>query len=238
MEESKQEINIPETIKTKIADCENEARTIREEANKIQNTHIEGKISFRYTHSAPADLLTPFERAQSVCFITRYEYLPIVDTIDIVETQNKFYLGNIAYIRHALNEYRPIIMNVNDSVYYKTIHTFCHKKLDNKDATKGLSISVRHERDEDITDLFNKILGERNKAIKYILDKCEFDYIYNGILQHSDHGYTNRFLANYNTGDINYVFLKHARLLDYIKNCLYWHYRILNQLTFPKLGPL
>lgn len=238
MEIIEKQVNLPEQIKKKLSDIEVEIRTISKEADKIQNTTLLGKLMFEYKHGAPLDILTPFERAQSVCFITRYEHLPVLNNIDILESRGKFFVKNTPFIRHILNEYRPIIMNVKDSVYYNKIHKFCHEKLTNKDSKKGLCISVKHEDDGDVTDIFNRILAEKNSAIKYILKKCEFDYIYNGILQHSDHNYTTRFWEEYHTGKINYVFIKHAMLLGYVKDCLYWHYTILNQLTFPKLGPL
>jgi len=230
--------NLPNAIQLKISDTEFEVNKIIEEARGAQKLNLTGEISFRYQQSAPMDILTTFERAQSVCFISRYEFLPIFNGIEIVENKGKFHLNNIAFIRHILNEYRSVINNQGDSVYYTNIHNLCYLKLKNRNPQAGLSITVNHEKDGDITETFMKILGERSKSIKIILGKSEFGYIYNGILQHSDHKYTERYWEEYYTGELNYVFIKHAALLGYIKECLYWHYKILNQLTFPKLGPL
>jgi len=230
--------NLPETIRLKMSDTESEINMIIEEASGAQKLNLTGKISFRYRQSAPMDILTPFERSQSVCFISRYEFLPVFKGIEVVENNGKFHLSNIAFIRHILNEYRSIINNQGDSVYYANIHNFCYLKLKNRDPQKGLSITVNHDIDGDITDTFMQILGEKRESIKIILKKSEFDYIYNGILQHSDHKYTERYWEEYHTGELNYVFIKHAALLGCIKDCLFWHHRILNQLTFPTLGPL
>jgi len=228
----------PESIKERLLSTYSEINEVFNEALAVQKTQLSGKISFKYEQSAPMDILSPFERAQSVCFIIKYEHLPTLENIDVSEYKGKFYLKNIDFIRHILNEYRPIVMNQNDSIYYAKIHKFCHEKLMNKNPSSGLSITVEHEKDGDITESFAKILGERNKSIKSILKRCEFDYIYNGILQHSDHKYTKRFWEEYYSGRINHIFIKHAFLLRHIQECLYWHYRILNQLTFPKLGPI
>jgi hypothetical protein len=129
-------------------------------------------------------------------------------------------------------------MNEKDSIHYEKIHRFCYEKLSNKNPNLGLCITVKGDNGDDLTEVFRTILGDKDKMVKLILKKSDFGYIYNGILQHSDHKYTKRFWEEYYSGKINYVFIKHALLLEHIKGCLYWHYRILNQLTFPKLGPL
>jgi len=230
--------DFPEIIKERLLKTYKETNEIIEEALALQKTKIRGKISFKYEHSAQGDVLTPSERAQSVCFITRYEHLPILNKLNIIEKDGNYFIANIGFIRHILNEYRSIIVNEKDSVYFSKIHTFCHLKLSNRDPSKGLSISVDHKEKGDITDMFLQILGEKNKAIKLIIDRCEYDYIYNGILQHSDHKYTKRFLIEYNSGRINHSFIKHSFLLGLVKELLYWHYRLLNSLTFPKMGPI
>ena len=231
---------LPSEVKRRIEKTIEEVNKIIGKVDEILETKIDGKVSFHFTHSAPTDILSSFERAQSVCFVTKYENLVGLEEsgIMIEEYKGRFYLRNIDYVRHILNEYRPIIMNKRDSIYYSKIHIFCRDKLLNEDPTKGLSVSVVHECGGDITGLFRKKMDENNKAINFIIENSEFDYIYNGILQHSDHRFTTRFWDDYCTGKINYIFLKHAWLLGYIKNLLYWHYKIINCMTFPKLGPL
>ena len=58
------------------------------------------------------------------------------------------------------------------------------------------------------------------------------------ILQHSDEHFSKRFVDEYISGEINYIFWKHAYLLGLIKDLLKPYHMILNQLSFPKLGPL
>jgi len=238
MEELKNE-DLPKSIQKKLNDILKQTNSIFDEADAKKKTEISGKIHFRYEQSAPKDILSDLERAQSACFISRYEHLPTLkNTLNIFEHKGKFFLKDIPFLRHMLNEYRSIICNQRDSVYYAKIHRFCYEKLMNKDKSKDLSIIVYHEKNENITDLFVKNLSEKIRSIRLILQKSEFGYIYNGILQHSDHRYTKRFCKEYNSGELNYIFIKHGMLLNYIRKCLKWHYTILNQLTFPILGPL
>lgn len=230
--------NLPEPARSRLLQTYKEGQQIAEKADAILITKLSGKISFEYKSSAPLPAMTRFERAQSICFVTRYEHLPTLERLDIVENNGKHYLGNIGFVRHILNEYRSLVLNQEDSVYFAKIHKFCHHKLANKDSSKEMSVSVLHEADGDVTDVLLKMIGERNKAIKYILKECEYNYIYNGILQHSDHKYTERLIEDYHTGRLNHLFIKHAFLLGQIKELLWWHHYILNNLTFPKPGPI
>lgn len=220
-----------------LANC-NEVNQLINEAVHLIKTELEGRASFRIAHSALGDILTTEERYQHISFVTKYESLPSFDGIKIIKHEDNYYLGNIDYIRHILNEYRLVIQNKSDSIHYSKIHRFCREKLNCKDPSKGLSISLLHETKGDISDVMVKVLDERNKGISFVLKNAEFDYIYNGILQHSDIRYTKRFITEYSNGDLNYVFIKHVLLLDYIKDWLYWHYRIVNSMTYPKPGPL
>lgn len=230
--------NLPEPARSRLLQTYEETQLISDKANAILVTTVSGKISFKYESSAPLPEMTPFERAQSICFVTRYEHLPILNRLAIVEHNGKHYLGNIGFVRHILNEYRSLVLNQSDSVYFANIHSFCHDKLANKEPAMGMSVSVSHEIEGDVTDILLKMIDERNKAIKYILKECEYDYIYNGILQHSEHKYTKRLIEEYHTGRLNHLFIKHAFLLGQIKELLWWHHYILNNLTFPKMGPI
>jgi hypothetical protein len=231
------EIEVPQRIIDRLDELQRDADLRYNQACAVQVTRL-GKAAFRFTHSAPSDILTKDDRAQSVCFITKYEHLTEVAGVHIVEKNGDFFLENIAFFRHVLNEYRPIIQNQRDSIHYMNIHKLIREKLLLKDPREGLVLTVIDEEQNDISDSFLRYLNERAKTIRRIITGLDYDYIYNGILQHSDHTYTDRFLEEYNSGEINYVFLKHAFLLNAIKQELLWHYKILNFLTFPKLGPL
>ena len=228
---------VPERIEQRIAAQEDEVQRILDCGRAELKVNIEGRISFQFTSSAPREVLTDFERAQSVCFIAKYDSLPKIEKLKIIENDGKYHLGNLDFIRHALNEFRPFIMNQKDSIYYHKLQAFCHPKL-NADPTEGISITVDHENLGDITESFKISLGERVSAVRRILEESDFDYVFNGILQHSDHKFTDRFWKEYATGELNYVFIKHSGLLQPIKDLLFWHYQLFKVLTFPKLGPL
>lgn len=229
---------LPEDIQAKFNAMHAEVDHILKLAHQHIKTDISGKISFKFTSSAPRDYFTDYERAQSICFIARYELLPIFENADIHMNNGKYFLKNYSEARYVLNEYRPIVQNEKDSIYYQKVHKLCREKLLNNDPSKGLSITVKHKDRGDITSEFATYLGENCKAIKSIIKNCEFSYIYNGILQHSDHKFTKRFLKEYSSGVTNYVFMKHALIVSNVKFLLSEHYRLLNVLIFPKLGPL
>ena len=70
------------------------------------------------------------------------------------------------------------------------------------------------------------------------MNRLEFAYLYNGVLQHSDPNYTKRFLADYTTGQLNYLLWKHVRVLGFIKTLLKPYHTMMRVLTFPALGGL
>ncbi len=230
--------NLPEPARSRLLQTFDETQQILDKAGDILVTKLSGEMSFKYESSAPLPEMTQDERAQSICFVTRYKHLPTLKRLEIVEHKGKHHLGNVGFVRHVLNEYRSLVLNQNDSVYFAKIHSFCYRKLANKDSSKEMSVSVSHETDGDVTNTLLKMIGERNKAIKYILKNCEYDYIYNGILQHSEHKYAKRLIKEYHTGRLNHLFIKHAFLLGQIKELLWWHYYMLYNLTSPKLGPI
>jgi hypothetical protein len=71
-----------------------------------------------------------------------------------------------------------------------------------------------------------------------LLESLECDYLYNGILQHSDVRYAERFFKDFISGEINYLLWKHVHALDVIREMLEPYHRLVSTITFPKLGPL
>ncbi|HHF3133829.1 TPA: hypothetical protein ACPJ1T_004399 [Vibrio diabolicus] len=231
-------MKLPMDVQKKIDSVHSEIEEIVDRAYAHISTDMDGEIRIKFSISAPRDVLTDFERAQSVCFVTRYDALPEFDNLNLEEHRGRFYFSNFGEARYVLNEFRSIIQNKKDSIHYQQIHRFCRDKLLNEDHTKDLSITVSHNERGDVTSEFLQYLNEHNKAIKSIIKHCEFDYIYNGILQHSDHRFTKRFWSEYASGEANYVFIKHALLTGHLRDLLIWHYRLFSAMTFPKLGPL
>lgn len=229
---------LPDRIKQKINLLEQGIKKIESHALGIVKTSMNEPVSLFVQNQTMTDLLSDYERGQSISFISRYENLPSLMPVKIVHHQGSYFIGNMTYIRHILNEYRSVIHNESDSVYYQNVHKLCFKMLQEDDYRKGTTINILTKNDEDVTETFMTWLGEHNSAIKFVLRTLDLDYIYNGILQHSDGHFSKRFVKEYMTGEINYIFWKHILLLDLIKDLLKPYYMLMVQFSFPKLGSL
>jgi hypothetical protein len=228
---------IPSEIKLNINQTLSEAATIIETAIGFIG-EFNHKFYLRFEHSAPCDILSDQERSQQLSFVTRYEHLPEFDGIHLEQENGNFDIANLDRLRLLLNEYRTIIFNKDDSIYYKKLHNFCYRGLSNKDSSKGLSISAHDINETDITDEYVKYLCENTKAIDYILSNCDLDYIYNGILQHSDSRHSKKYLNDYHSGKLNYIFVKNSMLVSETKLLMDVYYKIINNITFPRPGHL
>jgi hypothetical protein len=103
--------NLPEPDRARLLQTCNETQQISDNANKILVTQLSGELSFTYKTSAPLPLMTSFEEAQSICFIIMYQHLPTLKGLEIVERNGKYYLGNMGFLRHILNEYRSSLLS-------------------------------------------------------------------------------------------------------------------------------
>ncbi|MCI0618340.1 hypothetical protein L0244_35635 [bacterium] len=233
--------SVPERIKTKIDLIRSGLDRLTDQAFASIQTELDNPISTQFHRERSGDILTDYERAQLVSFVARYENLPELSEVTIVEIKGEHYISDMPFIRHLLNEYRSIIYNEKDSVHYKRVHRFCYEKLNLGSPLQGTKITVFHEANNaqsDITSKYVKWLCEHCEAISFILKAMEFDYIYNGVLQHSAQEHSSRFLRDYSSGELNYIFWKHAEALSIIKNLLQPYHQLVNFLCFPKLGPL
>ena len=230
--------DLPPRIKEKLHILKREIEQIETGALDNIKTSMNESISFLVQNETMQDLLSNYERAQTISFVARYEKLPYLNKISIIQNQGRFFLGNMPYIRNIINEYRSIIINESDSVYFQNVHNLCFKMLSQNNPGKGTTIKALTTIDVDITDKLIKWIGEHNKAIKFVLRTLELDYVYNGILQHSDEHFSRRFVKDYTSGELNYILWKHAILLGIIKDLLKPYYIIMNLFSFPKLGAL
>lgn len=179
----------------------------------------------------------PFELAQSLCFCAKYISLPTAGDLQVHQSDGNYYLTNPEQIRNVLNEYRSILHNKKDSTHYLKIHQLCRRKLRNR-STDGLKISIASECGEDLTPALLELLSQKIAAIGRVLDGCEFKYIYDGILQHSNHAYTERYIAEFVSGELNYTFARHAIVCSYIKTELELHFKLLQIWNQLSPGPL
>jgi len=231
--------SLPEHIQVKLASLDEETERIMQASWGELTTTLPPKLKFRIENSAPVrELLTPYEQAQAVSFITRYEQLPTDYTVGLAQVGNVYHLADFPFLRYVLNEFRPLIMNKSDSVYYRNVNALCQKMLRRGDAEEGTIIRALADQDADVTPAYSACLGEHTKAIAEALSHLDFDYLYNGILQHSDEAFSSRFVKDYTSGELNYILWKHVHILSFIQELLAPYHKLLNFLAFPKLGPL
>ena len=238
MTETAKVTQLPERIQSRLESLQQEIEQIISRAEHLLITKLPDPIAFAFENKAPRDVLTPEERAQSISFVTRFEHLPADVTVELVEREGNYYVANMMYVRHALNEYRPLIQNEKDSVYYQRIHQVWYRMLTLDDASKGTTIRVKDRQDKDVTPIYTRWISERNKVITSVLEPLDYKYLYNAILQHSDSAYSERFVRDYTSGELNYILWKHMHVLGFIREMLRPYNLLISFLTSPRLGHL
>jgi hypothetical protein len=231
---------IPGRIVERLNSLDSEVGSIVAEADAKMTTQFPPRVAFEFSSSVLGrDMLSDYERAQSVSFVTRYEHLPEQLHAQLVSDDNgKWHIANLWELRHVLNDFRPIIQNQSDSVYYQKVHSVWFQMLRRADPSEGMTIRVRDDADQDVTDTYSSCLGERNRAVRHIIGALDFDYLYNGFLQHSDERFSKRLFQDYMSGELNSLIWKHVRPLARIRSLLQPYYVLIRVLTFPSLGPL
>ena len=230
---------LPERIASRLRAIAAEVQKAIDEANQKIVTEIPGRSAFHYESAVLGrDILSDYERAQSVSFVTRFDHFPTgFETHFTVEGKN-WRIANLWDLRQALNDFRSVIQNQSDSVYYQNVHNTWYKALRETDKSKGTTVRVLDEQHHDVTDTYTKWLRERNQAIRHLLSGFEYDYLYNGFLQHSDPKFSKRLFQDYVSGEINYLLWKHVLPLGVLIGLLRPYYMLMRSLTFPSLGPL
>jgi hypothetical protein len=232
-------MTLPPRIQKRLDNLDQEIAAILSSAERHFETTVPRRIAFDFKSLAKdGDLMTEFERAQSVSFVTRYDHLPDDMKVHVVEQDGNWYIDNFWVLRHLLNDFRPLIQNQRDAVYYTRVHSVWYRMLQRTDPNEGMLVRALSEDGLDITPMYSKWLVENKRAITTVLGQLDFGYLYNGILQHSDTAYSKRFLWDYSSGELNYIFWKHIRVLGFIKSLLGPYHRMMKALTFPSLGPL
>ena len=229
---------LPDRIQKKLQTLASEVDQIVAASSSLLTMQPPGRVALEFKASVPRDILTDYERAQSVSFVARFNELPADYPVEIVQHEGKFYVGNLLVLRHTLNDFRALLVNQKDSIHYQKVHNVWYGMLVRSDPTKGLTIRAIAEDNRDLTLEFASWLGQHNQAIKRVLSSLELDYLYNGVLQHSDQRFSARFLQDYTSGEINYLLWKHARILGFVRELLRPYYRVMSHLTFPSLGAL
>ena len=230
--------DLPERIRERLEALLSDVHSILAQANGLIVEPLPDRLAFRFEGQTGGDILEPYVRAQSISFITRFENLPEGDEISVVEDGGRHFIGNLHHVRHVLNDYRPIVQNQSDSTYYRRVHNKWAEMLAETDRTRRTTIRAKDADGADCTPAFIRWLGQHAEAIAQILNALDFDYLYNGVLQHSDPRFTARFMSDYQSGELNWLYWKHMLALSEIRLLLYPYYRLMQILTFPSMGPL
>src|SRR2546426_5563610 len=109
--------NLPERIQKRLEALQKEIDQVISGATGLLKTELPNPLQFEFKNSAARDVLTDYERAQSISFLTRFDHLPKDYKVEIVEREGAYFTGNMGFLRHVLNEFRPLIQNEKDSVY-------------------------------------------------------------------------------------------------------------------------
>jgi hypothetical protein len=231
---------LPDRITSRLRAIAAEVEKVIGEANQEIVTEIPAKIAFRYESAVLGrDILSDHERAQSVSFVTRFDHFPTaLATQFAVDEDKNWRITNLWDLRQALNDFRSVIQNQSDSVYYQNIHNTWYKALRETDKSKGTTVRVLDDQHRDVTDAYARWLSERNKAIRHLISAFDYDYLYNGFLQHADPKFSKRLFQDYMSGEINYLLWKHVLPLGVLIGLLHPYYMLMRSLTFPSLGPL
>ena len=172
---------LPDPLKNRLAVLQGEIDQIISGAEALLKTKLPNPVQFEFKNSAVRDVPTEYERAQSISFITRFDHLPQDYTMQIVEQQGAYFTGDTAVIPHALNEFRELIQNEQDSVYCRKIHAVWYAMLVLDDPKKGTTIRVFDKTRECLPTV---LVSGMSQIPLYCVHWTK--YLYNDILQHSD----------------------------------------------------
>lgn len=195
-----------------------------------------GTVSFRLEHSSPNPIMTEDTRMIHMNYIMKVQALGDVEDPKFKQSEDSlFYLENINEYKHTINSYRALIYNQNDSVYYTRLCKYisnCFLKRD----SMGLKMYAFDIEGNDISNDFIQYIKSLKKYISELIRHSDLDFLYNGVLQHSDIVHTNRYNEEYRTGKLDITILKNVILLDAVKFALERIMIPINFLTFPSRG--
>ncbi len=230
---------LPQRIRERFELVTTKLDGILSEAQAFVQTDSPTVFSVKYQSAGlDQDMLSDYERAQSISFVTRYEHLPSEFNAVVAQVDGVWVIRDLWALRHVINDFRPIIYNQQDAVHYQNVHNQWYRMLTRSDPSQGMTIRLFDRDRTEVTTIFAKMLGERNKAIRHVVESLEFDYLYNGFLQHSDKRFTSRYLRDYVSGELNYLLWKHVRPLNSIYIMLEPYHMLMRSLTFPQFGNL
>ncbi len=210
----------PRRILEKLKTTALETDALIKVAVKDHTKYLNESFRFQIRNSAPQDILTDSERAAFHAFLAKIRSIPDFPSPSIVEKGDEYFLGNEGLAKHIITEFRPIIYNQNDPIYFGRIQGIIFQMLNRKSPVQGTKITVEGVSGSDITELFKKEFAACRAVIDKAITLMDLDYLFNGVLQHADQRFSERYSEDLRTGNLQYLYLKHATILTYLKHYL------------------
>jgi hypothetical protein len=220
MAERHVQIDIPGSLLKRFDQLNRELEDVLTGAEAIVKNPFSERVSFHVINSAPQDFVTDSERSALHSFILKCKSVPDFDHPQLLWTGKDFQLGNIDLAKHVITDWRPIIFNQTDAIYFTRIHNLIAHMMSQTDHSKGTKITVYAEKEKDVTSELLTFLGQCRDSVQYVIGKSDLDYLYNGVLQHSDVRFHERYTKEVHSGELNYVFLKNAKFMNWVKRSL------------------
>ena len=113
-----------------------------------------------------------------------------------------------------LNNARIILWNKNDSTYYKTVFNIFSMMMVGKHKTGTKITALKKEKNDVTTEYLNELKKVRKK-IEHIISNSDLDFLYNGVLQHTDQRFAEKYLDSLRNKDLDLIKLKNSVLVTY-----------------------
>jgi hypothetical protein len=173
--------------------------------------------------AARASFFLPEDEIAFNSFLRKIKSIPSMENPALISENGIVKIKNIYQVRSVISELRPIFYNRKDSVYYISIHNKISRLLAGAYDGGSVKISVFSKTPNGIVEVTKEFINELNGRKKFVrrsLESSDLDYLYNGVLQHSDSRFDERHQKEYLSGEINFVILKNGMLLENLQECI------------------
>ncbi len=227
---------LPNSVRARLDEIEREHSALVGKARSTLDPLAVGPVQLTLRVTKPLGFPPPEMSAQALGFAIRFDELPDDFELAVGQVRDRWHVSNLSEVRHVLNDFRPLIFNKSDSVYYAKVHNAWFPLLADKDTIAELTAS--DSTGADCTDALRRWVGATRRVLRETIDHFEFSYLYNGVLQHSDDSYSSRFFSDYSTGELNYVYWRHVSALRLIHHLLRPYRVLVGTVSFPNRGSL
>lgn len=228
---------LPASVRGKVEETRRKVDALLEEARSLLRSRLPAKVTFALPEAVVEDLPTATERAQLITLVQRYTQLVDPPAVEVGKRPDRFYIANLPQLHHVLGDYRPFIQSSGGSLHYARLHTIWSKRLSGEGGAAG-SIRVLDAEGREITAGYRRWLNDRKKAIAHVVGELDYSYVYEGILQHERPGHSDRFLREYQSGELNHVLWAHVLPLGFIRQMLWPYHRLARAFPLPEPGGL